>query len=371
MKLIFICSTKWHKVPLYELIRYLASKEHEINIIQPKGILDKKSVKEDNISYLNSIFLPKIRYTIPNLIEEYFILSKLLKRNYDIIQISDYFYPTIFPPIFIKKMKKIPLIIVSNAIVGTNWKYGSKYVDLVGKFYTKTFSRYIFNSADKLVFLYKKLSKIAEEIGASYEKIETIPNGVDINRFYPKNKQRMREKLGINLDSKVIISVGRLVPVKRVELLIKITRKLLEEDRNIKTYYIGDGPYRSYYKSLAEDIKDNFIFLGRKPHGKIPEYLSAADVFVLPSLSEGFPSSILEAGACGLPVIASNVGGVSEIIKHEKTGYIVSNEKDFTFYVKKALEKKYNRNKLHEEISKRFSWEKIVEKYEKMYEELI
>jgi len=320
MKLIFINPTRGHRTEIYELANQLGKKNHKITILQPKSSIQKmefvtKKKLNDNINIINfeSFFIPKIRYTIPNLFSQTNILSKLIKEGYEIIQVSDYFYPTIFSPILIKKMKKVPLVIVSNAIVGTDWKYGSKFVDLAGKFYTKIFSRYIFNSADKVVFLYKKLSKIAEEIGASHEKIETIPNGVDINKFYPKNKQRMREKLGINLDSKVIISVGRLVPVKRVELLIKVTREVIKEFPEIKTYYIGDGPYRSYYESLAKDIKDNFIFLGRKPHEKIPQYLSAADVFVLPSLSEGLPSAVLEAGACGLPVVASNIGGISEI----------------------------------------------------------
>ena len=378
MKLIFVNSTKGHRTSVYELANELNKKNYDIMILQPSSSLQKmefvteKKINEGiKVKTFGAFFLPKIRYTIPNFFSQMNMLSTLVKEGYDIVQVSDYFYPTVFPPIILKKLKKMPLIIASNTIVGTDWKYGSKFVDLVGRVYTETFSKCIFNSADKLVFLYRQLSEIVKNIGILEEKIEIIPNGVDINKFYPRDRQRMREKLDIDLESKIILSVGRLVPVKGIEMLIEITRELIKESPEIKTYYIGDGPYKKYYESLAEDIKDNFVFLGRRSHEKIPEYLSATDVFVLPSLSEGLPSSLLEAGACGVPVVASSVGGIPEIIEPEKTGYLASEKKEFVFYIKKILENRFNRKKIRKKISEKYSWKKIVKKYEKIYESLI
>jgi len=376
--------TKGHKTMIYDLAVNLAKKGHKISILQPESTTrffhfdtQKREIDENiRIIKIPCVFLPKIRYTIPNFLKEYTVLSSLIDEGVDVVHIGEYFYPTVFPPLALKKRRNIPMVVCSDALVGISWKYSSVAVDWIAHTYTKTIGKSVLTRCDAAIFLYEALAHQAESLHVLPHKIKVIPNGVDTELFSNLDQAESRRILGIDSNEKVILSISRLVPVKGIETLIDVTRKLLQNGVAVKTYVVGGGPYRRSYEKKAADLKDAFVFVGNVPYRDIPVLLSACDVFLLASLSEGLPTVVLEAGACGKPVVASNVGGVPDIITHGESGFLVNpqDRNGFFTYVKMLLEDeslaKKIASKLNNHVLEHFSWEKIVKKYEKIYEEI-
>lgn len=377
--------TKGHKTMIYDLAVNLAKKGHTISILQPESKTkffhfetQKREIDEDIIRIINipCVFLPRIRYTIPNFLKEYTILLSLIDDGVDVVHAGEYFYPTVFPPLVAKNRRNIPVVVCSDAMVGISWRYNSFAVDWAAHTYTKTIGKAVLTRCDAAIFLYEALAHQAKALHVPPQKIKVIPNGVDAKLFDNLDKAKSRRILGIDSDEKVILSISRLVPVKGIETLIEVTRKLLQNGVAVKTYVVGGGPYRRIYEKAAADLKDAFIFTGNVPYKDIPVLLSACDVFLLASLSEGLPTVVLEAGACKKPVVASNVGGIPDIITHEESGFLVNpqDRNGFFTYAKMLLEDEFIAekiaSKLHNHVLEHFSWGKIVEKYEKIYEDI-
>ncbi len=150
----------------------------------------------------------------------------------------------------------------------------------------------------------------------------------------------------------------------------------MKEGFNIKTVIVGDGPCREYYEKLAEPIRKNVIFTGWVHRKQTYKYYHIADVFVLPSLSEGLPSVLLEASAAGKPSVASDVNGVSDIVVHGETGYLVgkSDVDSYLQYVKRLLRGEDLARSMGaratEHVKENFNWDVIVDEYEKLYRKI-
>ncbi|MEJ2355794.1 MAG: glycosyltransferase [candidate division WOR-3 bacterium] len=154
---------------------------------------------------------------------------------------------------------------------------------------------------------------LVRDVGIKRKNIVTIPNGIDIKSFSGKiNKKKKMLELGLNPVSRVVGTVSRLhEPTKGIKILLEAF-KILQKTLDSQLLIVGSGKDEKRLKILAKDIKIQAYFLGERID--ISEILQFIDVFVIPSLYEGFPVSILEALACGLPVVATEVGGVKEII---------------------------------------------------------
>jgi len=154
-------------------------------------------------------------------------------------------------------------------------------------------------------------------------QIEVLHNGADPRKFKPRPRMEARARLHLPIDKKIILFVGSLVPVKGVEFLLAAVSRLAREDTLL--YVVGDGDLMSALISLADDLGVQKVcrFVGRRPYDEIPYWLSAADCLVLPSLSEGLPTILPEAMLCGVPIVATQVGGVPEIVRHGHNGLVV------------------------------------------------
>jgi glycosyltransferase involved in cell wall biosynthesis len=156
-------------------------------------------------------------------------------------------------------------------------------------------------------------------------KVVCIPNGIDTSRFQPNPtvRQAVREQLGCAPDAFVWLTVGRLEPVKNHLELLCAFREVAAVHPHARLLIAGQGSLQAATEQrIAElGLAERVHLLGVRRD--IPELLNAADAFVLPSLWEGMPLTLLEAGAVGLPIVATDVGGNSEIVLESKTGYLV------------------------------------------------
>src|SRR4030095_4970625 len=211
-----------------------------------------------------------------------------------------------------------------------------------------------------------------------HKDIRVIPNFINLG-LYKKidNKEThcLRERFSKN-GEKILIHTSNFRPLKRVEDAIKVFKKVKEKIPS-KLLLIGDGPDRSKCEHLAKDlgIDQDVKFYGEQE--SFVEILSVADLFLMPSQSESFGLSALEAMACGVPVVSSNAGGLPELNLHGETGYIaeIGDVDKMAEYAVNLLRdprkyKIFSENAL-ERATTLFSSEKIIPEYEKYYEEVL
>ena len=234
----------------------------------------------------------------------------------------------------------------------------------------------IYNNAETCIVASSAIKEYCQKIGV--RKIEIIPNGIDLNRFKDLNREKSREKLGLN-DEFVVMTVARLEKVKGIRYLIRAIdiQNTKYKIPNTKYIIIGDGSERENLQKLTRELnlEDKVKFLGQIPNEQIPEYLVAADCFVLPSLKEGFGIVILEAMAASIPVIGTKVGGILDIIEDCKNGILVEPKNPEA--IAEALLKIYSREELVQDlISKaksnleKYNWENIAIKVLDIYSHL-
>lgn len=213
-------------------------------------------------------------------------------------------------------------------------------------------------------------SKLIEKVGVTKAKITQIYNGVNINRFQSVNKRIKNYQA----EPFVIATVGRLQPVKNFSILIKAFTILKQEvDTELKLWIVGDGPLKESLLALCKDlnVEKDVIFWGERHD--IPELLQQTDLFVLPSLIEGISNTILEAMGCGLPVVATDVGGNPELIQNAYNGQLFDphNAMQLKNIIKDYLSNETMRIVQGENSRKRaeqyFSLEAMVAQYHNLY----
>jgi glycosyltransferase involved in cell wall biosynthesis len=163
------------------------------------------------------------------------------------------------------------------------------------------------------------------ELGIPRERIRVQHNGVDGERFRIRDRSAARQRLGVAEDRQLVTFVGNLVPEKGVDVLIDAMGALEGAGtENLELALVGAGGMAEALRQRAGalGIGPRVRFCGRRPHEEIADWITAADLFCLPSLREGCPNVVLEALASGRPVVASRVGGVPELIR-EETGVLV------------------------------------------------
>ena len=175
---------------------------------------------------------------------------------------------------------------------------------------------------------------LEELYGVDPSKVVVIPPGVDTVRFRPpEDKEALRRKLGFPARP-LVFTLGRLDQRKGFDLFFQAAARLLERDRANPPLFVisagaGDSPQQEEQRRKLEElisslgIRDHVWWLGVLPQGELPRYYGAADVFVLPSRYELFGIVMLEAMACGVPVVATRFGGPAEVIAHGETGFLV------------------------------------------------
>ncbi len=240
--------------------------------------------------------------------------------------------------------------------------------------------RQVVASADRLVApTYYERSQLVRYYDASPSKIEVIPCGVDLELFRPRDKQIARRRLGLK-DRRIILFVGRMDPLKGLDILLQAVAGL--EDREGLRVLVaggsldGDEGLSQYYNKASEmGIAGLVSFLGSLEQDELPYYYSAADICIVPSYYESFSLVAVEALACGTPVIASRVGGLTGIVRDGETGFLVPWRCPDPF--SERLEMLLGNDMLREHFGRaarksveKYAWRNIAARVQDMYETL-
>ncbi|MCK4597405.1 glycosyltransferase, partial [bacterium] len=248
--------------------------------------------------------------------------------------------------------------------------WGSDVFDFPHKSYWhKKILEYTINRADYLTATSRMLAEETRKHLRKKKIVHTIPFGVDIARFSPK-APKVQQDFTVGIVKKLERKYG-------IDYLIKAFAKLFRANRKAKLLIVGDGSEESTLKKLCKslDVDRNVRFIGFVENEQVPDYLSQMDIFVVPSImsSETFGVAAVEAAACKLPVIASNIGGLPEVVIDGETGFLVPSKDPNAIAEKMVLlMQEIELRKRMGEAARRFVeqnyvWEENAKEMERLY----
>lgn len=278
-------------------------------------------------------------------------LTKHIDNSYDITQ-AHFAFPDGYLALMIKKNLKIPYVVTCH---------GSDVHTLTKN---KRFRKYIIkalNNADKVLFVSEFLYQKAKECGFNGNNYEITTNGIDSNVFYiHTNKDELFNKYKLNRKNKIIGFVGNLEYIKGADRLVEIFKKIEKSNENIEFIVVGDGALK---KKISDELSDfkNIKFTGKINQKEVAEYMNCMNYLIVPSRNEGQGNVILEAYACATEVIATECGGIPEIIRDKR--YLVKNNEGMIEQINDIIynDKNYDLDDYSNEIIEKYSWDKVVE----------
>lgn len=231
--------------------------------------------------------------------------------------------------------------------------------------------KYALKKSSRIIALSNELKREAIELGANEDKIYVIPDGVDTSQFKPMDKGALRARLQLP-DGFLVLFAGSLFKGKRVDRLIKVSSSLSRAS-DFHVLIVGDGPERQKLEGMARSLGlNNILFKGQISHEDLPPYMATSDVLVLPSETEGLPTCVQEAMACGIPVVASNVGGLPDLVTKGVTGYLADDDIELEGYLKQLISSPSLTRMMGEKAldfaRRNLALETVVEQIEQVYE---
>jgi glycosyltransferase involved in cell wall biosynthesis len=249
--------------------------------------------------------VPLITRPVNGLICLHYLRPYLKQLQPDVI-LNYWLYPEGFAALRAGRKLGIPVIVGS---IGSDLR---RIQDAV----TRRLVRQTVSEADAVLTVSEDLRRTAIELGARPGKVTTILNGCDTSVFHPADRREMRHKLGCDAAGKLILFVGSLLESKGLGELLDAFAALASSRSDTRLVLIGEGGYRPILEQKAKacGAMDRVSVLGRQSSATVADWMRAADLFCLPSYSEGCPNVIVEALASGLPIVATDVGGIPELV---------------------------------------------------------
>jgi glycosyltransferase involved in cell wall biosynthesis len=233
-------------------------------------------------------------------------------------------------------------------------------------------TEYVLNSADQIITVSNKNLSCINKLDVK-TPVTVIPNGYRKDIFYPRDSKECRSELNLPQDKKIIVTVGKLFPIKGQAYLIDAIGEIVKRRKDLLCVIIGDGELREKLKKRIKDraLEQYILMAGGRPHSEIPTWINACDIFVLPSLNEGNPTVMFECLGCGKPFIGTRVGGIPEIMTSEDYGYVIppANAEELAQKMEMALDRSWDRERIYRYASN-YTWEKIANDITGVYKKL-
>ncbi|MFH1661874.1 MAG: glycosyltransferase [Candidatus Falkowbacteria bacterium] len=366
------------QVSVYNLAKGLKQKGHNVTVAFGKGNFLENKLKTEKINLVNFKNLLRTNNIFKNFLFLFEIKKFLDNNKFDIAHFNS--ANALFGAVGAKLSRNKPKTIFTVhglSVLDKNYKTSFLIKKLYYLFF-KIFLKFI----DKTIFVSNANLKVAAEIGIRTlsDKPDSvlipisaavIYNGIDKNNLNFLSKKQalnfLSNKLNINLSNFFIIgSVGRLAYPKNYEFLINNFLKIKEINSKIKLIIIGDGPDKLKYQKLIKqlELNDNIYLTGSLENAS--RYLKAFDLFVLPSIYEGLPITLIECLMTEIPVLVSNVGGNKEIVEDKRYLYALNNKTEFLEKIGYILNN-LDKFQVSDVRKNKFSLDKMVKKYEEVY----
>ena len=323
---------------------------------------------------LNAAFGLGIPYPIPQ-INSFKTFLKCVNAS-DLVHVHGHPYLSSLIAAKLAKFYGKPVVLTQH---NTFIEYESGFWDHIEWLNDAAVGKQVLKNADRILTVSNATKRYVLSLGADAARMSVLHNGVDVDRFKPVKtlREEKRRELGIPTNATVILTVRRLVYKNGIDTLIETATTAIKQNPNLIFLVVGTGPDQTQIQTQAKQlgISRNFRLMGFVSDEELPSFYNAADLFVLPSKSgEGLPLVSLEAMACGLPVIATDVGGIREIIPEGYGKFVPPDSPDtmaeavieFSHVNLQPL-----KQKLRTRVEDRFSWEKNVEQLAQIYEQLI
>jgi glycosyltransferase involved in cell wall biosynthesis len=353
---------------VYNLSKELSQRGHDVTIIATDYLFDKsyaKSIEKEGVKVITFKCLANLASFLysPSMVK----WLNINITNFDVVHMNNFrSYQNFIVRNYAKKYN-IPYVIQAHgSLLPVPPKKGLK------KLFDIFFGYNILNDATNFIALTKKEFEEYTIMGCYEDKIKIVPNGINLSEYQNlPERGEFRKKYDINNNKKVILYVGRIHKLKGIDLLIQSFSEILKDFKSVKLAIIGpDDGFLSFLKSLVKDLKIESEVLFTGPlYGKDKlEAYCDADVCVLPSIREGFPTMVLESCACGTPVIITKNCGISDLGK--QVGYVIDyNKKQLKdSLIESIINETPQKSLMRRELMKEeFSLEKTSNKLEVVY----
>lgn len=348
------------EIATYHIATHLAKIGHEVHVITR---LDEGLSKE---SFEESFYIHRVRVINRRILESasFFINTFLILKKVKPDLVHAQSILMVLYALLIKILLRKPFVVYGR---GTDIYLASGFDRLL---YKLTLPR-----ADAVIALTNDMKGAIQRL--CHRDVFVIPNGVDIDRFSRLSREKARIRLNIVANEKILLFVGWLRPVKGVRYLIESMSIIKQRYRNIRLLIVGDGKDRQNLEELAKklNLARCISFTGQVPNETVAEYMAASDLFILPSLSEGFPVTASEAMASGLPIVATRVRGMPDIVREDENGFLVESknpeqiaERVLLLLGDDGLRERISKS--NREQAKQYSWQSVARSLEGIYSEV-
>ena len=266
----------------------------------------------------------------------------------------------------LKEIHNIPLIITTHGSDVYNFPWRGKY--------EYSIARFVLRNVNHIIAITRREAELLLSLGCPANKISIIPNPVNVNIFRPISQSKSRSLLNLPLNKKIILTVGTLTEVKGYTYLIDTAYVISKTRQDIILVIVGSGPLKNFLLSKIKklELNNKVLMVGEKPHKEIPLWLNASDLFVLSSVDEGLPSVVLEAIACGKPVVATQVGGIPDVVSSSDIGILVKprDKEALAQAILEALNRKWESEKICE-YAQKYSLKNVVRQILQVYQQVL
>lgn len=357
------------------LCKYLVRSGHVVTVITsniPKG---NKYEVNNGIKIFRYFCLGTI---LRNPITPGFIFLKSKIESHDIVHIHNEHSTSAFLAAVYRLHTNVPLVVTCHGQL----KFGDSIKNFIEKIYSRLFGKMIFKISDLIIALSESDKKYIISLGIPSKKIKVMPNAIDIYQYQSgqiKDIEFHNFKNKYNLsDKKIVLFVGQIIKRKGIEYLLKAIPIILKNYSNnaILFVFIGNGVMLIDAKKLccSLGIENHVLFLSNVNNKDLKKFYLISDIFVLPSLSEGLPTVILEAMYFGVPVIASDIPGINDYFSDTAILVPPRDEQEIAYSILSILTDKKDVKELsrkgREFIDSKFSWDKIAQEYECLFKDL-
>ena len=354
---------------VWEMARRLADRGHEVHIFGMKywsgdDVMEREDVHLHGVCGPQDLYVDGKRSIKTSLYFSWKLLSSF-KGDFDVIDSQQFPYFPCFCAKFSSWRRRVPLVITWQEVWGDYWR---EYLGWKGIF-GKGVERMTIRLADKIIPVSERVREDLIDMGVRGDRMVVVPNGVDLRKID-----------GVREEEKVydLVYAGRLSEHKRVDLLLNAVSIAKEEIPHIKCCIIGDGPEMGGLRRLVKElgIEEGVDFMGfLEREEDLIAGMKSSRIFVLPSTREGFGMSVLEANACGLPVVTvrSDMNAASDLVEDGLNGFVCGpTSEEMAEAILELLkgERYLSLSESSRRVAEKYDWSLVTDAMERAYEEI-